>query len=685
MSKQVYDHLLGSVPGQVAPSEEVRYWGSAIAVSFMVWALTYITGLIVAHVFLGSGTAYDTVWHGFIGVLYLISLGKTFQQDLLDFVMTQSYAIAFPVAMASSFLIACFVGCIVFRKLLKPHSNQRHLQGSELKVGLDAEKYAKRHSPLIKGNFDFKIGPLTIPKAQANKGIHVFGGTGGGKSVTMKDLYAQLLSMEGSKSILYDVKGDYTSLFKEATIVSPFDCRSAVWDMAHDLRTQIQIHNMASAFFPDTGKDKFFQQAGAGIFMTALLHVYHRDGTKWTINDLEKAVNRTAAEHLESALLHDPKTAMLISDPDSQTTASILATVASGTRVLSSLAQAWGDPRVIDQRGNVVLDKEGNPKLRAKFSLLEWMKDDNDPSKDWSRAPRHVILQGGPDKTLTRSYINAMLNVLTPEMISVAFPDNEHGRCIGIFLDEMPSLGKLDLGGLLDQGRSKGLVNVWGFQDISQLEEVYGPNLTKAMSSMVGNKIICQIGSGATRKMLAETFGAKQVVQVAHKGGAVAQEVGKAVVYEDVLTRELGKYTDKNGWGIKVLVDTSGLEPMLLSIPGTSYPKVRREWVRAYWTKSLPMAEAVNGSAEVNETILQQKEVVALQEAVMDIRSEHITRHRFLEDKKDYYKEIRAMRHGAGLLGLTREEAEDLLDRLLPKYVPPVLTSEKLNQGFIRS
>ncbi|WP_164064628.1 type IV secretion system DNA-binding domain-containing protein, partial [Serratia marcescens] len=80
-----------------------------------------------------------------------------------------------------------------------------------------------------------------------------------GKSVILKHILEQLTRKRDAKLFLYDIKGDFTSIFKRPIIVSPFDARSHVWDVAADVRTPTQAAAFAASIIPEgDGNAKFW-------------------------------------------------------------------------------------------------------------------------------------------------------------------------------------------------------------------------------------------------------------------------------------------------------------------------------------------------------------------------------------------------------------------------------------------
>ncbi|WP_193059228.1 TraM recognition domain-containing protein, partial [Pseudomonas sp. K8] len=201
-----------------------------------------------------------------------------------------------------------------------------------------------------------------------------------------------------------------------------------------------------------------------------------------------------------------------------------------------------------------------------------------------------------------------------PEIIGPSLPDDEAGRFLGFFFDELTSAGKLNIEPLLALGRSKGVVACMAVQDWSQVEKVYGDKTARAFSGLVGTHIVCQLQVGETREKISRSLGKRTVAWRTHDDKATIHEESKAIVPPGRLTDDLGfrkgKAYGKEHWGIRAIVQSSG-DLLLLSWPGVSYPKVRDGQKRAKWTKqgaqpvqknSLPEANA-QSAAEVQRVL----------------------------------------------------------------------------------
>ena len=136
--------------------------------------------------------------------------------------------------------------------------------------------------------------------------------------------------------------------------------------------------------------------------------------------------------------------------------------------------------------------------------------------------------------------IRDRINVAVPAIISPQLPDNEGGRFLGFFFDEMSSIGKINFAPLIDKGRSKGVVVVAGVQDLAQLRDIYGDNQVKALSGMVGTHIVCQMQMGDTREDLSKLLGTNNVARMDHGPDARLSNQATPVVFPNQLTDDLG-------------------------------------------------------------------------------------------------------------------------------------------------
>lgn len=455
---------------------------------------------------------------------------------------------------------------------LIPRKNVWVVSGPRLLEGKDAIREARRRSlPRKERERDpghLALHPeLVLSKKQASRHLLIHGSVGSGKTQILLGLLRQIFRRK-QKLFLYDVKGDFGSFFPQASIVSPFDARSRVWHVARDVRTPTQAAVFADSLIPDdNGSGKFWTLAARQVLTGALISLQNEKPEAWTWPDLSTRLTLQAEEMAPILEAHYRKAFGLIANAQGQTAFNVLATLGGYTRVIDDLARAWPE---IGKRW---------------FAITDWVRDDY-------KGRRQIIVQAGPDATLTAAYISALVNVAVPEIISPKLPDDESGRFIGFVFDEMSSIGKIQFAPLVDKGRSKGVVVVACVQDLAQLRDIYGDNQVKALTSMVGTQIICKVGMGETREQLSKLMGTNKQASLNYKEGAVVHTDGAPVVYPHQLTGELGPVRTKQppGFAIRAIVQQED-DLLLLDFPGQPMKVRRRGQVEAKWLSQRGVVE----------------------------------------------------------------------------------------------
>jgi hypothetical protein len=482
---------------------------------------------------------------------------------------------------------AALFGGWAFIAALKPQVRLKHISGPRLLEGKEAVDEARYQARKERGRAEvgfLRLHPaLDLPKSRWTRHMLVYGSVGSGKTVILTSLLQQAMAKK-LKAFVYDVKGDFTARFPHAALVSPWHADSRIWDIAADVRTPSQAATFAQAFIPEgEGSNRYFSLAAQQLLVGALRVLQNERGRSWGWRDL---ASRLAADRAAFAALlaeHYPKAAPLLGAEDSSATASVLATLAAHTKAIDDLAAAWGN----------------NDEKRKAVSLRHWVRDD-------FKGRRQIVVQAGPDASLTTAYIGAMVRLLESFIIAPTLPDDEHNRTLLFLLDELPSL-RVDVSALVDKGRSKGVVMLMGLQSLLQLRDAIGPNRAQALSSMVGTHVVCRMQMGEDRDQVAGLFGRERLALTAFSqgsggsgpsGSVAVHEETRAVVDPSILSSELGVVKKRgkawpHGKGIRALVSLGG-DALMLDFPLTDRaPTVR--FKPAAWTQ--PVRQRVMSEA----------------------------------------------------------------------------------------
>ena len=584
-------HAFGKVPASVLPSQPVRYWHHALLVAGVLFWGLYCVLLMGLDRLLGDGLM-NTLALGVQCVLWLAMAGQGEHGAIVsEYVHTLDHPTLMFMGLGLSFGLSAGLSLWTGYLVSKPRTRQFHARGMELKRGLDAEHEAKR---VAKDNdpresaYNVQLTKhLTLTKRMLGRHVLIMGGVGSGKTVVLLKFVDAFVRGNNrmAKALIYDVKGDMTEKFPECPIIGVDDERGRAIPLGKVIQTKKQASIFMQSIIPDErGTNQFFNNTARLVGVGVIQTLMDTQGAEWGAVELAAGMNKKAPELAALFAKHDPKAAQALGDPNSKTAMDIMATVASYTRIFDELARAWG-PYIHDPNGNIKRNAKGQAVRRKEWNPLDWMKDDY-------KGKRCVILQGGGDQQITHGLISAIVNLLTPEIVSPALSDKEDGRCIAFVLDEMPTIGKIqDFERLAVAGRSKGVVMVMAYQDIAQMKALYGPEMTQTIESTALTHLVFQVQRGETREHIAKSFSSRFVGSVSHADGKVHEE-GKAVVYADELTTDLGFRKGKDfgpeGWGIRFLCAIGGYNPMLLTAEGKTFPKQREGRVMGAWTKPKP-------------------------------------------------------------------------------------------------
>jgi len=568
----------GPPPATLPPSVPVRRWDEACWLGGFVGATVYTAiGFALARTvpFLGAcpvstGRLFAAVLHG---------------RAVLDAPFSVSTRVGLMVGGALA------LGGWAFVAALKPQVRLRHVSGPRLLEGKEAVAEAQREAAKERGKSKtgfLRLHPaLDLPKLRWTRHMLIYGSVGSGKTVILTPIIQQAMDAD-HKCFIYDVKGDFTARFPRAALVSPWHAESRVWDIGADVRTPSQAATLAQAFIPEgEGANRYFSIAAQQLMIGAVRSLQNTQGRSWGWKDLADRLAADRAAFAATLAEHYPKASSLIASEDSTATASVMATLAAFTKSIDELARGFGN----------------NNERRKSVSLRHWLRDD-------FRGRKQIIVQAGPDAALTSAYIGAMVRLMESMVLSPDFPDNEDGRSLLFFLDELPSL-RVDVSALIDKGRSKGVCVFAGLQSLAQLRDAIGPNKAQALSSMVGTHIVCRMQMGEDREQVAGLFGRQRlaltaVSQGSSSGGASASvavhEETRAVVDPSILSSALGVQKAKrkdwpHDYAIRALVSLGG-DALMLDFPGIERAPLM-PFKPAAWTR--PVRPAAKSDATAHE------------------------------------------------------------------------------------
>jgi hypothetical protein len=614
VARQVLN-LFSAPPANHPPAVWFRRVDTALLAGALVFSVFYaVIGWLTWHTVFGNTAPDGGCFSQLIGypalLLSELTGGHLFQHAAVD---NPAYGSLLPLhlRLLPTLLLSLGAGGAVFASSLTPTRRMVWVEGPRLLDGVEAEAKGLQtcQAELAGADPFISLAPrLPMAKTRLTRGILMVGSPGAGKTVVLLRLIKQMID-RNHRALIYDVKKDMTSYFAgmhgTVGLLSPWDGRreNLVWDIARDCRTPADADALAASFIPTNDKDPFWTNSARMLFSGTVRSLQDQYGISWGWDLLAERLNADIETFAECMEVHYPKAKALIADAKSQAANSILSTLSSFTALVDQLAAAWGDGR----------DRAGNP--RPSLSFKAWAAD------GYPGKIRQIVMQSGPDKHSTAAFSSAIINLLTPTLL--ALPDDEKNRTIGIFLDELPSIGKIDFPALLERGRSAGIHLCATCQDFSQIESVWGVHVRKTLLSMFGTQIIFRMSASGSRQEIADNFGKAKWSVTAYNtadGGKVSTSVHEEnqAVVPGYAIGELGPFKRKKtkkqpiDWGVSAMValSASGGDVLTLDFDGLSLPKRRTPFKPARWTRG-PGSPGVNPEPDLAERRMMERDETA--------------------------------------------------------------------------
>lgn len=375
----------------------------------------------------------------------------------------------------------------------------RHVEGIRLLSGkaavrdANAKYESEKRSERVRDLPIIELAPqVRLTPNQETRGILIEGGIGSGKTVIINHLLNQAIE-RGDKVILYDVKGDFAPVIEHRLLLNPFAEGASAWSIALDVQTVDQARQLSKMLVPDANGDgdSFWTRAAQSILTGIFASLQAELPKRWTFADVRERLLMPRDALVELFAKHYPIAGKFISDKPggSNLEQGVVATLAAQIDgFIEPLALAWS---------NETLRNSG-------VSLADWLASKNSPAEV-------LVLQGSPENSeATAAWIRMVVNHLAGLLLSPEVP-NDSSRRIWIFVDELPSLGRISrLMEIVDRGRQKGVRTVVAAQNLAQIEQHYG-EWAKSAESTFGTRIVGKMNPGERTASISKSLGMKYV------------------------------------------------------------------------------------------------------------------------------------------------------------------------------
>lgn len=352
---------------------------------------------------------------------------------------------------------------------------------------------------LKQGASTLRIADIPLPEKAECEHIMITGTTGAGKTNAIHSLLIQIKQFK-HKAIILDTSGGFVTRFfdeEKDLLLNPFDKRTQNWNLWSECNEDYEFDEFAESFIPLDSYDKFWTRSAQQLFATAAVQMQKN--------------NKTSIDELLDCLLSKPLHEVLPSfegsfvssyvDPASEKMAlGIRATLVSALRNLKHLED-----------------------VGERFAIREWLK--KEAEKNW------LFISATPtQRESLKPLMSAWLSVAVKGIMSM---EEDLNRRIWIIIDELASLNKVPI---LMQGLSEirryGGCFILSFQDLHQLDAIYGSHVARTIGSLTGTKIVFRMDSHGAKQM-AELFGEQEVLEPSESISFGAHQMREGVSLTD--------------------------------------------------------------------------------------------------------------------------------------------------------
>ena len=343
----------------------------------------------------------------------------------------------------------------------------------------------------------FDHRPLEI----ATEHFMVTGSTGSGKTTVIRMLMKSILPTIGcgtknKRALVYDGKREYVSLIysmkpkADVVIFNPFDRRTFAWDISADVTAPRHANAVASILVPEepNSQQRFFPDA-AKFMLTAVLSAFaakkHADGKLWSLRDV--IVTLRSPKRIRKVVEPFPRIFDMVKPylDDEKVMPAIISTLSTKLNPFEVVAALW----------------EKATEAGRLFSLQSWLDSE-----------KILVICSSPSNRASLDPINQVLFRRLADLLLDR--KNTRDELTWLFLDEVREAGKLDgLPSMLNQGRSKGLSIVLGFQEIEGMEHVYGEKVAGEIFGQCAYKTFLRTNSQKTASWIEGHFGKVQQIE----------------------------------------------------------------------------------------------------------------------------------------------------------------------------
>lgn len=363
---------------------------------------------------------------------------------------------------------------------------------------------------------------MGINEDALSKGVLACGAAGMGKTVMIRECIRQIRknATVPYSMIVLEVKDDYSGgLARKGDLLigqGEYRDQSIKWNLYEDLlyrarddrEIALRCREIAEDLYADKKNQaqQFFPDA-AQIFFGEVLYQFIKRG-EHSLMARRKLTNKGLRDFF---LSFDPKEYKELMGNNPSFTDFLLGDL-NNQQALGVLAE---EVLTIINTFSDIFGEEGD------FSIRKFVQEKRS-------ACLFLKLNMAYKETQKRIY-GLLINLILKEALS---HENTEGD-VYLVLDELHSLGKIDLVSAINMGRSKGLKVIAGIQSYSQIKSIYGEDDASALIAGFGSKAFFRPNDEETRTLIREEFGQCVIEEICLSSGGSITNTREGHVVED--------------------------------------------------------------------------------------------------------------------------------------------------------
>ncbi len=347
-----------------------------------------------------------------------------------------------------------------------------------------------------------KLADVPLIKNTETHHMLIIGTTGTGKTNCFHELLQQVRA-QGQRAIIVDMTGSFMERYYRPgldKILNPWDARTEAWNLWKECLHSAHLRLVAATLISADGRghESYWVKSSRAVFVATAEKLRGQD-TLTTPNFFKYATHYPIRE--VQSFYKNTSVAAIMNGEAAETVMGVRSNLRAYTECLELFAQR-----------------------EREFSIRQWITQE--ASGEW------LFLSSPPEWREEMAPLMALWMTLATHALMSLEPS--YSRRLWIAIDELPALKKVpSLPTLLAEVRKYGGCAVLGMQDMSQLDEIYGPNTVKSIANLCNTKVVFRVEGAEVAERLSKWLGVQEVSETVENISYGAHQMRDGVSLND--------------------------------------------------------------------------------------------------------------------------------------------------------